>query len=268
MSPETVSPSFPLISVVSVNIRFDAPEDGAHRWELRYPRLAEALLKTSADIIGTQEGWRRQIQEMHRLLPGYQLVDGHRNWDETKMYPCIFVRPEVFDVLEGRDIWLSRRPLTPGSRSFGSAFPRLITLCRARHRQTGRDVVIGCLHLDHLSGRTRQKQAAVASRQLKKNGAFEAPTLLLGDFNESPAEAVHSLFVEKTSLYDPWERLGLADEATFHGYGAASESQKQRIDWVLATSEFEAQEAGRVESPSPDRYLSDHHPVLFRFHLR
>ena len=268
MSPETVKPSFHQISVVSVNIRFDTPEDGDHRWEFRVPRLAEALRDTEADIIGTQEGWRRQIREMHHLLPGYQLADSHREWDESKMYPCIFLRPETFEVLGGSDIWLSRRPSTPGSRSFGSAFPRLITLCRARHRPTGRELVIGCLHLDHLSDTTRKKQAAVATRQMERNGAFSVPTLLLGDFNESPSRGVHALFMKKTSLYDPWERLGLADETTFHGYGSATDSQQQRIDWVLATPEFEAMEARRLYSPSPGHYLSDHHPVLFRFFLR
>lgn len=238
------------------------------RWERRLPRLASALLETKADVIGTQEGWHRQILDMLRMLPGYRLVDEHRDWDETKMYPCLFVRSDSIDVDWSRDVWLSRHPRRQGSRSFGSIFPRIMTLCRGTHAGTGRELVIGCLHLDHLSDRTRRKQAGVAVRQLRKAGAFEGPTLLLGDFNEAPSKAVHRLFLRKTHLVDPWQHLAVPEEPTFHGYGSATDPQRQRIDWILSGPELEALEARRIEAPRPGEYLSDHHPVLLRFRFR
>jgi endonuclease/exonuclease/phosphatase family metal-dependent hydrolase len=256
------------VIAVSVNIRFDAPEDGRFRWECRLPALAAALLETEADIIGTQEGWHSQIRQMLGMLPGYRLVDEHRNWDETKMYPCLFVRSDSLDIDWSRDVWLSRHPRREGSRSFGSVFPRIMTLSGATHTGTSRKLVIGCLHLDHLSDRTRRKQAGVAVRQLRKAGALEGPTLLLGDFNEAPSKAVHRLVLRKTPLVDPWQSLGLPEEPTFHGYGGATEPQRRRIDWILSGPEFEALEGRRIEPPRPGDYLSDHDPVLMRFRFR
>ncbi|MFP4431469.1 MAG: endonuclease/exonuclease/phosphatase family protein [Spirochaetaceae bacterium] len=256
------------VVVVSVNIRFDAPEDGRFRWECRLPHLAAALLETEADVIGTQEGWHRQILDMLGMLPEYRLVDEHRNWDETKMYPCLFVRSGSIDVEWSRDIWLSRHPRRPGSRSFGSVFPRIMTLCRGTHTATNKKLLIGCLHLDNLSDRTRRKQAGVVVRELRKAGACEGPTLLLGDFNEAPSKGVHRLVIRKTPLVDPWQALELPEEPTFHGYGGATEPQRKRIDWILSSPEFEAVEGRRIDPPRRGDYLSDHHPVLLRFRMR
>lgn len=143
-----------------------------------------------------------------------------------------------------------------------------MTLCRGTHTATAGKLLIGCLHLDHLSDRTRRKQAGVVVRQLRKAGAFEGPTLLLGDFNEAPSKAVHRLVLRKTPLVDPWQSLELPDEPTFHGYGGATEPQRKRIDWILSGPEFEALEGRRIEPRHPGEYFSDHHPVLLRLRIR
>ena len=113
------------LSVVSSNIRYDEPDDDLHSWANRRDFLASRLLEYAPDLLATQEGRFPQIRDIDDRLTGLTCSDSHREWADSLMYPCLFYNPDTLTLNDSGDIWLSESPSTAGSRSFGSAFPRL-----------------------------------------------------------------------------------------------------------------------------------------------
>ena len=192
-----------MVRIISINIRSDNSADVEHSWVNRLPLPAEVLNLYHPDIVVTQEGWRRQLRELEARLDGLHLIDGHRDWIEERMYPCIFVRAsEGCRVGQSGDVWLSETPQLAGSVSFGSAFPRLMTWCVLSCDKS--PTLVANLHLDHESRATRTEQARVAAEELRALNSEGLPVVLAGDFNDTPDGPVRNGIMERLpELYDP-----------------------------------------------------------------
>jgi len=186
------------IKVITSNIRFDTESDGDNSWNQRKDFLAKTLLSKKSLIIGTQEGRRPQLEELHKLLPQFKLIDSHRDWIEERMYPCIFVHDSV-TVLESGDFWLSNTPQIPASKLEGSAFPRLCTWVKLTYS----DNVFYAfnLHLDHVDGDVRHEQSKILIREVS-NIVNDHNFFLFGDFNASPESKVYEELTQKFGLKD------------------------------------------------------------------
>ncbi len=256
-----------MLRIVSVNIRFDNPADGEHRWALRLPLLAEVLNSHRPDIVATQEGWRTQLRELEACLSACGLVDQHREWIEERMYPSVFVRHAALQVLQSGDVWLSKTPYVPGSSSFGSAFPRLMTWCELECRNSGRQLFFANLHLDHEERDTRVEQARVAANELCGLNGRRLPIVLAGDFNDAPDGPVREAIAgELPNLYDPWQETGKPEASSYHSF-AGSVPGARRIDWVLLDRRLSAGELFLDRRSQQGRYPSDHFPVVCSFNL-
>ena len=62
------------LSVMTFNMRYDNPEDGADNWRFRRGRVAEVIASHGVDVFGTQELLANQLGDLKRLLPGYAAV--------------------------------------------------------------------------------------------------------------------------------------------------------------------------------------------------
>ncbi len=62
------------LTVGTFNIRWDAPGDGAHRWEHRRPRVLDLLRGWEPDVLGLQEPLRGQLDQICHALPLYAAV--------------------------------------------------------------------------------------------------------------------------------------------------------------------------------------------------
>jgi endonuclease/exonuclease/phosphatase family metal-dependent hydrolase len=112
-------------------------------------------------------------------------------------------------------------------------------------------------HLDHRSEGMRRRSAGLIARWLSR----ASPTLLCGDFNESPAgPAVATLLA--AGLRDPHRHLGDRGPAaaTYQGFSGAGEGP--RIDLILVSSHWECRQAHIIRRRSRGRLPSDHWPVV------
>ncbi len=252
--------------VVSSNIRFDNPADGAWAWPNRKELLADVLLKLEPDVIATQEGWGRQVRELVSLLPGFRIVDEHRDWIEARMYPCILVKEDHVDVRDSGDSWLSATPQVPESISFGSYFPRLLTWAVLRDRRTEKSLVFANMHLDNGPKQARIEQAKVAGRELNAARPENVPVIIAGDFNAPPDGEVRQVFMEHLpQLEDPWTKLGKAEEGSFHGFGQHLDDNIARIDWILLDKRLRCHDIRLDKSCRGALTPSDHYPVVCDF---
>lgn len=256
------------LRIISSNIRFDNPKDGNHQWAHRRRLLAEVLLSHDPHIICTQEGRSTQLKDFASLLPNYQLIDGHRDYLEERMYPCLFIKSELKVHLSG-DIWLSKTPFVSGSKLDESAFPRLCTFAHIEFGQC--NLFIVNTHLDHQDSSAREQQVNILIEEISKvlkgpKTSKDSLLMVAGDFNEGPKETVHQLLLQKLDLEDSWDSLQKKPGVTHHNFGRHIE-YADRIDWVLSDKRMTPLEVYIDKTSKQGVFPSDHYPVLASYRL-
>jgi endonuclease/exonuclease/phosphatase family metal-dependent hydrolase len=252
------------IKVISTNIRFENPADNTNNWPFRKDFWAKIIMSKTPDIISTQEGRKPQLMDAEKSLENYSHTYKNRSWIEERMYPCIFVS-EAWKVIDSGDRWLSETPDVPASSSFGSMFPRLMTYAHIKNKKSDIEIMVVNCHLDHMNSSTRDSQSKVLLNQIKKLNPTMVPTILTGDFNESPFESVRkNINDSKIVPIDPWFDLHLEEEGTHHKFTGDNHETK-RIDWILSSEELSPLKAKILKHNDLGKYPSDHFPIFAHF---
>jgi len=250
------------ITLISSNIRFDNPADKLHSWKYRKSVLTQLLKEHNPVGIGTQEGRRPQLTELKILLNDYEMIDSHRKWIDERMYPTLFLKKNSFRLLESNDFWLSSTPHIAGSKSFGSAFPRLCTWARIQINEN--QLLIANVHLDHTSENVRIEQTNVLCSELLSIRKQD-PMILMGDFNSAPGDQVRKiLFKNIDDLSDPWITFEKDEKTSFHNFTGENASGS-RIDWILNSKELLPTSIFLEERQIEGTFPSDHFPVVTNF---
>lgn len=254
------------LTLVTCNIRFDNPADGENSWSHRRLFLRDILLSHTPEIIATQEGRFHQLQDLHSLLIDYELVDQHRSWIGERMYPTFFVRRNRFELMKSEDIWLSETPDIAGSKSFGSAFPRLMTWMKLQPVNSEKDLWFVNTHLDHLQEETRLGQIGVLTNEVKKFWKKEDSLFIMGDFNDGPESEVRKHLEDQFQLEDTWKKFHLKEETSHHAFNG-EEPNGNRIDWIMADKRVSVVSAQMDKTNRAGRYPTDHFPVVTKISL-
>jgi endonuclease/exonuclease/phosphatase family metal-dependent hydrolase len=244
--------------LMTFNLRFATPIDGPNEWEYRKELVAEIILARGPHLLGTQEGTVPQLEYLAQHLPQYLPLIGHRTIDRTCQYPTIFYREDLFQVVESGEFWLSETPTAHRSKSWDSAFPRMVTYGLFQER--GRDLPFYFIdtHLDHISALARLEGARMIREHFFSR---QQPLILVGDFNEPPDSPVYQEFlVPGSPLQDSWRALHPPGEEATTQHNFDGSSRGSRIDWILLSSSFRVKEAFMVTDNWHGRYPSDHYP--------
>ena len=252
--------------LVTCNIRFDNPPDGANAWSHRREFLRDLILAHAPDVIATQEGRFEQLQDLHALLGDYDIVDQHRAWIGERMYPTFFLKRGRFELMKSEDIWLSETPDVAGSRSFGSKFPRLMTWIKLQPVGSRNDIWLVNTHLDHMKAESRLGQIKVLASQVKRFWNTADPLFILGDFNDGPESAVRSELMRQLPLQDSWKLFHSEEETTHHAFNGELPNG-QRIDWILVDQRIKVLSSELDKSNNDGRYPTDHFPVVTKIRL-
>jgi endonuclease/exonuclease/phosphatase family metal-dependent hydrolase len=250
------------ICLITCNIRFDNPADGANSWKNRRDFLSQTLLKYNPSLIATQEGRYHQISELNLSLESFQIIDQHRSWIGERMYPTLFAKQGVFEHLASGDLWLSETPEVAGSLSFNSTFPRLMTWTRIQLKGSEENILIVNTHLDHVKQETRIEQAKVLVNQIHRLWDQKSALIIMGDFNDSPDSSVMKIiFKEFPFLNDAWRQFNSNEETSHHAFKGEIQNGS-RIDWILIDKKFTIQSCLMDKSNLNGLYPTDHFPVI------
>jgi endonuclease/exonuclease/phosphatase family metal-dependent hydrolase len=253
--------------LISSNIRFDNPHDGANSWPHRRLILTDILLSHNPDIIATQEGRFEQLMDFEGLLKEYIIIDEHRSWIKERMYPTLFIKKNIFEVIKSEDIWLSETPEVAGSRSFDSAFPRLMTWVKIQPKNSELNFLVVNTHLDHVKKETRLGQIKVLVNQIKRIKDKSSLLMIMGDFNDSPESEVRAyLMSEFPELQDSWKLFNQIEETSHHAFSGRCDDGA-RIDWVMLDARAEIKECFMEKKTSEGKYPSDHFPIVCKISL-
>ncbi|MCK5838690.1 MAG: hypothetical protein KAG99_02525 [Bacteroidales bacterium] len=89
------------VKLISYNIRYDNPDDGENRWDLRKSFLTNQLKFYEPDIFGIQEGLFHQVNYLDSSLASYNWVGVGRD-DEKKggEFCAIFYNTQTFSLIK------------------------------------------------------------------------------------------------------------------------------------------------------------------------
>lgn len=258
------------LRVMSFNVRVRTVLDIlGNNWALRRGLLVETIRDFNPDLLGVQECLAVQGDYLRKELPGYGFIGAGRDDGRRDGEMCgVFYKTEKFQKLDAGHFWLSDSPKEPGSRSWGSAFPRMATWVKLRPRHGGDDFYFFNTHLDSVSGNARKEQSKLLRRKIDQI-AGHAPVLLTGDFNTDEGTTPYHVLTGGTGrtgrvggrLVDTFLVAGpmRGGEGTRHGYRGSRSGD--RIDWILASRQFQPISAAIDHSRRGGRYPSDHFPV-------
>nr|WP_202624667.1 endonuclease/exonuclease/phosphatase family protein [Steroidobacter agaridevorans] len=252
------------LRVMTFNVRLLTPNDGANNWDARRDLVVAMLRAEDPDVIGTQELFKRQGDEIVERLPQFVWFGEGRGGGDADEHMGVFYRKDRLRVRESGNFWLSDTPDVPGSRTWGNLYPRMVTWARFERLADGATFT---LYNTHLPYRDSDEPARLRCAELIRDRLAKLPAtervVLLGDFNTTTESRVYSSLTN--SLTDVWtaapERSG--PEGTFHDFTGKPE---RRIDWILVRG----MKANRVETVTTHRekqYPSDHFPVIAELEL-
>jgi endonuclease/exonuclease/phosphatase family metal-dependent hydrolase len=260
--------------VMSFNIRLPNPDDGFNYWPNRKDLAASMIRYHEADIVGLQEAFRSQLDDLQELLPEYDWfglcrTDGTTDPDPDNEFSAIFYRKDRFELLDGATFWLSDTPEQPGSRGWDAALPRIVTWAHFRDKAGGESFFHFNTHFDHMGEKARLKSARLLLSRIASI-AGDAPVVLTGDFNCTPLDPPYR------ALTDPEDPKHLPDalmlaRTPHHGpLGTWTNAFQfpgvpgRRIDFIFVKNDIEVHKHAILSDSWSGRLPSDHLPVLAR----
>jgi endonuclease/exonuclease/phosphatase family metal-dependent hydrolase len=246
------------LRVMTFNVRLPMASDGPERWEARRDLLVETIRREHPDVFGTQELYERQADYIVARLPGYAWFGIGRRGTDGDEHMGVFYRRDELRVVQSGEFWLSDTPDVPGSDTWGTPFPRMVTWARFERTADGRSFILFDTHLPYRDQDTvaRERGAALILERIAKLPRG-VPFVLTGDFNTSPDSKVHAMMTRR--LRDAWlvaPRLSGPDK-TFHNFTGKPD---ERIDWILVRG-FRVEDVRTVTTHAGRIYPSDHFPV-------
>lgn len=262
------------LHVLSFNIRYPNPGDGENYWPNRKEKVASVIRFHQTDIVGVQEAFRVQLDELSALLPGYDWfghcrTDGSLKPDPDNEFSAILYRAERFEQLDGGTFWLSPTPDLVGSKGWDAALPRVATWLKLRDKPSGEEFFVFNTHFDHQGDQARLESAQLILRKIK-NLAGNRPVILTGDFNCRPGSVPYQVITAPNSqLEDAMYRSAIPH----HGPDATwTDSFKVpgtggRIDFIFVSPGIVVHRHAALSESWGGLLPSDHLPVFAELEL-
>lgn len=257
------------IRVMSFNIRYGTADDGENRWARRKELVIDRIRSFDPDLIGLQECRAdAQAEYVKNNLPAYQFIGVRRGGnDETtlEMTPLLY-KKTIFEEIARGNFWLSETPDVPGSKSWGSAFPRTAIWIKLHSKTSDATLAFLNTHFDHRSKIALEQSADLVYAWAQKL-APDCAVIVTGDFNADKNTPAYRRLT-RGALYDVYRRAHPDEDAaaTYHGYGKPG--AQSAIDWILASEHFETREAEIDRFNERGAYPSDHFPLTAILELK
>ena len=259
------------LRLMSYNIRYASPGDGADVWANRVETVAATIAKT--DVCGLQEVTRPQLDDLRLRLPEYDWYGvGRDDGKDGGEFSPVFYKRERFERLEKGTFWLSSTPEKIGSKGWDAALPRVLSWVVLRDRTVDKTFWFGSTHFDH-RGATARIESGKLIRSRSASVPKQIAAILAGDFNCLPDSEPYDAIVSGQSPAIIDARQSAASTAagspnsTWCGFKEIAPGRI--IDHIFVTGPVEVTEYA-VWNPKTqsDRFGSDHLPVVINAALR
>ena len=260
------APAPAALNVLTFNLRYNNPDDGANAWPHRKELVAKVFTDHQADIAGCQEALAGMLDDLGGLLPGYAFIGvGREDGKKQGEFSPILYRKDRLTLEKQGVFWLSETPEIVGSKGGDAALSRIATWGVFRENASGKEFLFINTHFDHKGDVARRESAKLLIERAAALSEGKLPVILTGDFNTTPeTPAIQTLTSDA--------RLKLTDSArisrtphtggkmTFNGFG--SEKSDKVIDFIFVGPGVRVENHGYFPQIEGGLYVSDHWPVL------
>lgn len=264
------------LSVMSFNIKQQNPrneqaEDEPTHWEQRKPLVFEIIRDHAPDIIGVQEAYLGQLDDLMGALPKFAAVGEGRGGGTKDEHCSILYRKDRFRADASGTFWLSDTP-EKRSKTWGHFYLRICTWVRLVDKESGQGLYVFNTHLDHKSQEAREKSARLIARRIHEREHKE-PYLLTGDFNAGELNPVIVYLKgdgeEKppVAFADSFRMLHAEAKGVGTGNRFEGKTDGEKIDYIFVAPETKVLKADIIRTHLEDIYPSDHYPISAKVKL-
>lgn len=251
------------VKVMTFNIRYDNPGDGANCWDERKKDLADLVLDHDPDLLGVQEALLHQMEYLREELTGFTSIGVGRQDGRVKgEFSAIFYDSTRFTVLKQETFWLSANGDT-ASVGWDAALERICTYGLFMDRATGDSIYVFNTHFDHRGEIARERSAELILDRILTLPDRDIPVILMGDLNTKPDERPVRILAEyliDAAAAVPAGRSG--PEGTWCTFDPEFDPV-DRIDYIFTRNFQDILEVEHVRTRKTDGLnISDHLPVL------
>ena len=262
------------LRVCSYNIQY--PSESLCKWANRLEALKGFVDEYAPDLIGSQEPYIAQIEDMIKAWEGEYAWFGVNNRNEltppyypTAAFNPIFYRKDRLELLDWDVVWYTPKAT---ERGYGADYSRFMIWARFKDLKTGKEFYHFNSHFDHKSEEAKQVAAGILVETVKRI-AGDAPAILTGDYNTSETSVGYDKIVNCGFLAN--SKLAAKNPVNYMYYSQAryksinTVSQKDiHIDHIFytpANSRIETWEL--VIKTFGGYYGSDHLPIVVDWKL-
>ncbi|SHE77919.1 Metal-dependent hydrolase, endonuclease/exonuclease/phosphatase family [Mariniphaga anaerophila] len=257
------------INAATYNLRMQTSADQEEKaWENRRAWAIKIIKKHNFDIIGTQECFKNQLEDV--LQAGnYSYIGVGRDDGQSKgEHSAIIYQNQKFEVLDKGDFWLSETPEVPSS-GWDATIKRVCSWGKFREKETGKVFFFFNAHYDHKGKIARKESSKLVLKKIEEI-AGDTPAFFSGDLNALPDEESIVLLSESKMLWDARNVSSTpvyGTEGTYHGYNLDGKTT-HRIDYIFVSAEIDVLEYGVLNDDITEgEFSSDHFPVLIKAEL-
>jgi len=255
------------IKVMTLNIRYDNPDDSANAWPVRAGIVCNFIKSQQPDLFGLQEVLSHQYEYLDSALTDYGSAgvgrdDGIKGGEMTP----VFYRKDRFDIVRTLSFWLSETPEIPASKDWESSLPRIVTWMELVDKNTHEHLFFFNTHFAHDSDSARIMSSKL---MLSKADSIAStfPFIITGDFNMLPGSEGYGIFTgpaESVPLirdsYAISEKNPEGPAYTYNGFSEVPGSG--RIDYIFVKDGLKVLYHKTSIRKEQGIYISDHWPVV------
>jgi endonuclease/exonuclease/phosphatase family metal-dependent hydrolase len=251
------------LRVASYNLRMDTSADSLNAWSYRKDAVKALIQFHDFDLVGTQEGFLHQLQDICEL-PAYACTgSGRDDGKEAGEHSAIIYKKDKFTILESGDFWLRENPDEPGKGWDATCCNRICSWAKFKENANGAEFYFFNVHFDHEGVEARKESGRLMTRKIKEI-AGEMPVISTGDFNSTPdTEQIKELSAYLRDAREITEQPPYGPEGTFNS-NFTFPAGPHRIDYVFVSNQFKVIRYGVLTDQRSNTiyYPSDHQPVV------
>lgn len=257
------------LRVCTYNIQY--PNDGLCKWSNRQIALEGFFDEYKPDLVGSQEPYITQINDMMKFLGDEYAWFGINNRNETRepYYPSapfnpVFYRKDRLELLDWDIVWYTPQAT---ERGYGADYSRFMHWARFKDLKTGQEFYLFNSHFDHKGEEAKLVAAGILAETVKRI-AGDMPAILTGDYNTTEKSKAYATITTCGFLDN--SKLAVKNPVNYLYYSQAryksinTVSQKDvHIDHIFytpANSKIESWEL--VIKTYGGYYGSDHLPIV------
>lgn len=251
------------------NLRLDTESDKVNQWKNRSATVSALIRFHDFDILGTQEAFVHQLQDILTALPQYTVYGkGRDDGQKAGEHSAILYKKDRFELLDKGDFWLSETPEKPSKGWDATCCNRLCSWVYLKDKQTKKSFYFFNAHYDHQGAVARKESSKLILDKIKAIAGAK-PIIFTGDLNGNQQSDPYLIIENSEILEDAYCQIEYpyATTNSFNGFGA-NLNGTSIIDHVFTSKHFAVKKWGILTDSYQGKYPSDHFPVLTEISLK